>query len=287
MHSGAHIMSDSERLKGLLDGSIDPSEIEGDPGLYSMAERIYGRDALEEMGVNKPVKPKAHGISVSNGNGGVEIPEGEESDDEGGLGGAKTSTRPVFSIVVSLLCLSIVASNVAIGIGSYVPLCEDEVGPKELTYSSSATVNDGSLLISWTVTGMNISSNYSISWVISENGSNEVVDEGGSAWTAGETVRIQTENWMVTTPPYTYLSILSLEGEPVAFSNGTVGGLSVLAMTSDPTPNCDENTRLLWSELPEYNDLDSWGQAGTGGVIDGALMMLFSLITIRLMLRKR
>ena len=35
-------MSDSDRLKGLLDGSIEPSEIEENPELYSMAERIYG-----------------------------------------------------------------------------------------------------------------------------------------------------------------------------------------------------------------------------------------------------
>ena len=33
-------MSDSDKLKGLLDGSIEPSEIEQDPALYCMAERI-------------------------------------------------------------------------------------------------------------------------------------------------------------------------------------------------------------------------------------------------------
>ena len=33
-------MSDSERVKGLLDGTVDPSELEGDPELYSLAERI-------------------------------------------------------------------------------------------------------------------------------------------------------------------------------------------------------------------------------------------------------
>ena len=76
-------MSDSDRLKGLLDGSIEPSEIEENPELYSMAERIYGRDALEEMGVSRPAKPKVHGISVSNGNGGVELPEVEDTTETG------------------------------------------------------------------------------------------------------------------------------------------------------------------------------------------------------------
>ena len=254
---------------------------------YSMAERIYGRDALEEMGVNPPVKPKTHGIAISNGNGGVLLPEeAQEEVDE--VGELRKPRRPTILISASVICLCIVASNVAIGIGTYVPLCEDEVGPKVLTYSSSATEIDGSLLISWTVTGMNLSSNYSITWVISENGSNEVVDEGGSSWTAGETVRIQTENWMVTKPPYTYLSVLHLEGVPVAYSNGTVGdSIQVLANIEQLTPKCDDNTRLLWTELPEYNNINSWDSAGTGGIIDGALMMLFGLSTVLLLLRKR
>ena len=279
-------MSDSDKLKGLLDGSIEPSEIEQDPALYSMAERIYGRDALEEMGVSRPAKPKSHGISVSNGNGGVVLPEADDAL-EGPPDILTKQRKPIFSIVISLLCLSIVASNVAIGIGSYVPLCQDEVVPKDLAYSSSATVIDGKLLISWTVTGMNISSNYSISWIVSENGSNEIVDQGGSSWMAGETVRIQTENWMVTKPPYTYLSVLSLEGVAIAYSNGTVGDVSTMADVGDSGGGCDDNTRLLWSELPEYNDLSSWDEAGTGGIIDGALMTVFGLLTLRLMIRKR
>jgi len=280
-------MSDSERLKGLLDGSIDPSVIEEEPALYSMAERIYGRDALEEMGVSAPVKPKAHGIAISNGNGGVELPEvaideGEEVDD------LRKPRSSRLLITVSVICLCIVASNVAIGIGAYVPLCEDEVGPKVLTYTSSATEIGESLYISWTVTGMNISSNYSITWVISEDGSNEVIDEGGSSWTAGETVRIQTENWLVSKPPYTYLSVLHHEGVPVAYSNGTVGdSVQALADIVQLNPKCEDNTRLLWSEMPEYSDIDSWDSAGSGGIIDGALMMLFGLTTILLFLRKR
>lgn len=280
-------MSDSERLKGLLDGSMEPSEIEEDPALYSMAERIYGRDALEEMGVNPPVKPKAHGIKASNGNGGVELPE-VPIDEEEVKGGMKKPRRSKILITVSVICLFVVASNVAIGIGTYVPLCEDEVGPQVLTYTSSASEIEGTLYISWTVAGMNISSNYSITWVISEDGSNEVVDEGGSSWTAGETVRIQTENWPVTKPPYTYLSVLHLEGVAVAYSNGTVGdSVQALANIQQLTPKCEDNTRLLWSELPEYNDISSWDSAGTGGIIDGALMMLFGLTTMLLLLRKR
>ena len=47
-------MPDSDAVRRLLEGDIDPVEIEQDPELYSMAERIYGSEALEEMGVHPP-----------------------------------------------------------------------------------------------------------------------------------------------------------------------------------------------------------------------------------------
>ena len=72
-------MDASERIKGVLDGSIQPSEISGDEELYYMAERIYGRDALENMGVEPPVKPPELGTVTLNGNGGVEIPDSEST----------------------------------------------------------------------------------------------------------------------------------------------------------------------------------------------------------------
>jgi len=51
---GANQMSNVEKVKQLLDGTLDPAELELDADLYSMAERIYGREALEEMGVSAP-----------------------------------------------------------------------------------------------------------------------------------------------------------------------------------------------------------------------------------------
>ena len=47
-------MPNSDSVRRLLEGDIDPVEIEQDPELYSMAERIYGSEALEEMGVLAP-----------------------------------------------------------------------------------------------------------------------------------------------------------------------------------------------------------------------------------------
>ena len=50
--NGRGAMGDSNSIKGVLDGTIDPSEISGDKKLYSMAERIYGREALEGWGLS-------------------------------------------------------------------------------------------------------------------------------------------------------------------------------------------------------------------------------------------
>ena len=47
-------MPDNDSVRRLLEGNIDPVEIEQYPELYSMAERIYGSEALEEMGVPAP-----------------------------------------------------------------------------------------------------------------------------------------------------------------------------------------------------------------------------------------
>ena len=47
-------MSSPDAVRRLLEGEIDPTEIEGDANLYSMAERIYGSEVLEEMGVTPP-----------------------------------------------------------------------------------------------------------------------------------------------------------------------------------------------------------------------------------------
>jgi hypothetical protein len=47
-------MPDPDAVRRLLEGAIDPVEIEGDAALYTMAERIYGREVLEEMGVLAP-----------------------------------------------------------------------------------------------------------------------------------------------------------------------------------------------------------------------------------------
>ena len=48
--NGRRAMEGSDKIKGVLDGSIDPQEISGDKKLYSMAERIYGRGCFGRDG---------------------------------------------------------------------------------------------------------------------------------------------------------------------------------------------------------------------------------------------
>jgi hypothetical protein len=50
----AYYMTDTELMKKLLDGTLDVVELENNPHLYVLAERIYGREALEEMGIMGP-----------------------------------------------------------------------------------------------------------------------------------------------------------------------------------------------------------------------------------------
>ena len=73
------------------------------------------------------------------------------------------------------------------------------------------------------------------------------------------------------------------EGAEIAQSNdcsGNSSGVSALAEMSDIEMLCEDNTRLLWDEADEYKSIDSWAPAGEGGLLDGALLMLFGLISM-------
>ena len=119
-------MDASERIKGVLDGSIQPSEISGDEELYYMAERIYGRDALENMGVEPPVKPPELGTVTLNGNGGVEIPNSESSPESENNQKIKVKRRRIVIPLIMFLCLIISSYNVSFGFGSVITLCSEE-----------------------------------------------------------------------------------------------------------------------------------------------------------------
>jgi len=273
-------MEDSDRIKGVLDGTIDPSEISGDKKLYSMAERIYGREALEEMGVEPPVEPPESGIKAMNGNGGVEIPI-KDSVGTVNLGSQKKPRRRVVLPLIMFTLLTISGFNVVVGIGTVLPLCEDEPPEQELEFSSSAQLQNNTLFIVWKMTGLNNGSSYTIEWQVSQNGSAEIVDTGNSTWVSdNDPVRFDNRNWYVDAPPYSYLSTLYEDDLIVAFSNGSGDSITTLSDEANWVSYCDSNTRLIWTEYQDFENKDAWGESGTGEIADGAMMMLFALMMI-------
>ena len=273
-------MEDSDKIKGVLDGTIDPSEISGDKKLYSMAERIYGREALEDMGVEPPVEPPESGIKAMNGNGGVEIPI-KDSVGTVNLGSRKKPRRRVVLPLIMFTLLTISGFNVVVGIGTVLPICEDEPPEQELEFSSSAQLQNNTLFIVWKMTGLNNGSSYTIEWQVSQNGSAEIVDTGNSTWVSdNDPVRFDNRNWYVDAPPYSYLSTLYEDDLIVAFSNGSGDSITTLSDEANRVSYCDSNTRLIWTEYQDFENKDAWGESGTGEIADGAMMMLFALMMI-------
>lgn len=270
-------MDASERIKGVLDGSIQPSEISGDEELYYMAERIYGRDALENMGVEPPVKPPELGTVTLNGNGGVEIPDSESSPESKNNQKIKVKRRRIVIPLIMFLCLIISSYNVSFGLGSVITLCSEEEPVQELEMDTSSHLNEnGTLYIVWNMYGLNNYSEYVLEWSVSQNGSSEVVEDGISEWNLSESARITSFNWVIEEPPYSYLSTLFEDGIPVAWSNGSGEQvITVLSESAEQGTYCNDNTRLIWAEYSNLESKEAWGEAGTGGIIDGALIMMF------------
>ena len=273
-------MGDSNSIKGVLDGTIDPSEISGDKKLYSMAERIYGREALEEMGVEPPVEPPESGIKAMNGNGGVEIPI-KDSLGTVNVDSRKKPRRRVVLPLIMFALLTISGFNVVVGIGTVLPLCEDDPPEQELEFSSSAQLQNNTLFIVWKMTGLNNGSFYTIEWQVSQNGSSEIVDIGNSTWVSdNDPVRFDNRNWYIDATPYSYLSTLYEDDLMVAFSNGSGDSITTLSDDANRVSYCESNTRLIWTEYQDFESKDAWGESGTGEIADGAMMMLFALMMI-------
>ena len=279
-------MSDSERVKGLLDGSMDPTELEGDTELYALAERIYGREALEEMGVAAPERPpEVHPpLSAEGDNLGVELPEFEgDPEDLDGKSASGGPRRRWFVLLIGLIGASLVGVNVAVGIGQFLPLCVDDLEPDPLSFTVTANEQDSTLYVTWTVANLNLSTSYSIQWYISQNGSSEVVDDGFHNWTSSLDSYAHTEHRSVTTAPWCFISSLYEESVKVSEANGCIGDsstVSTLASVSPSQPMCEDHTRLLWEKASDYGSIESWTSSGTGDLIDGALLMLFGLMTL-------
>ena len=227
------------------------------------------------------VIPEVH----SNGNNlDVELPEHVEEVElpEASSKSSFLPSRRRVMLMAGVVGLVLVGVNVAVGLGQYLSLCEDQLEQPPLSFTSTSNWQNDTFYITWTTSNLNSSVDYSIHWSLSQNGSVEHVDSGWFNWT-GSTTMVHSENRPTTTPPWCYISTLYSEGAEIAQSNdcsGNSSGVSALAEMSDIEMLCEDNTRLLWDEADEYKSIDSWAPAGEGGLLDGALLMLFGLISM-------
>ena len=146
---------DGNRLKELLDGQLSPEEIADDPVLASLAERIYGTDFLDRVGITRGEAKRALAEQFSEIEGddllidvlpddGPPLPmpddmppnPSHDMGDETYQGGR--SLKHKLTLFSGLSGLIAVFVNLFYGFGNFLSGCADEV---HSTCSSSMKLN--------------------------------------------------------------------------------------------------------------------------------------------------
>ena len=218
------LMNEAERLRDLLDGSMDPSELEIYEEYYKLAERIYGREALDEMGISTPVEVDEIVEQVGNSEFTHDVimptPIKEIKEKDENTENPKNKRRK-FVFLAGILGLIIISANIVVGINSIVDLCEDEETMGEIEFRSTPQVNENTLTIYWTVENTTANQTYTITWDISQNGSQELVESGELFWIANSNSFSTSTSVTVQTEPYAYSSkLLDENGTIIATTNG-------------------------------------------------------------------
>ena len=277
------LMNEAQRLRDLLDGSMDPSELESYKEYYKLAERIYGREALDEIGISSPQEVEENQAPTGNSEFTHDVilpePKSEIIENQIQLKEIK-SKRRVLVLIVGMIGLILVSTNIAVGVNSIVDLCEDEDPMGEIEFRAQHQVNGNTITIFWTVTNTTIDSQYSIKWDVSQNGSQELVGSGEINWTANGESFSHSNMTTVQIEPYAYSSTLFGENETViATVSGSHSSSEVSSMsTIESSKLCEDNPKLKLSEIMNYDDINSWESQGEGDIIDGMLLMLFTFI---------
>ena len=287
------IMNEGERLRELLDGSMDPSELENYNEFYRLAERIYGREALDEMGITTPEEieeEKAqNGSSEFTHDVILPSPKADSPEEEINIQRRNPKRRLILTII-GVIGLLLVSSNIAVGINSIIPveLCEDTEAPGDIGFEATQTVNGTTFTIIWSMDNLTINQNYTITWDISQNGSQELVDSGSYTWFATGNVHIHLKSVNVQTEPYAWSAELLDENLTIiSTTNGDYSSSGVTTMSIIETvKKCEDNPKLKLGEITDYKNLDSWTQTGDGDMLDGMLIMTLSFISL-LGLRKK
>ena len=116
-------MSSLDEIKNLLDGTLNPESLEDNLELYEMAESIYGREVLEQMGVEAPERP-SESIVQPNGDAKQEVqmpivPIAPEPIPE------TPKSRRWGLFVFTTIAISLILTNLVVGYGSFIPLCDE------------------------------------------------------------------------------------------------------------------------------------------------------------------
>lgn len=287
------IMNEGERLRELLDGSMDPSELENYNEFYRLAERIYGREALDEMGITTPEEiekeKEQNGSSEFTHDVILPSPKADSPEEEINIQ-RRNPKRRLLLTIIGVIGLLLVSSNIAVGINSIIPveLCEDTEAPGDIGFEATQTVNGTTFTIIWSMDNLTINQNYTITWDISQNGSQELVDSGSHTWFATGNVYIHLKSVNVQTEPYAWSAELLDENLTIiSTTNGDYSSSGVTTMSIIETvKKCEDNPKLKLGEITDYKNLDSWTQTGDGDMLDGMLIMTLSFISL-LGLRKK
>ena len=287
------IMNEGERLRELLDGSMDPSELENYNEFYRLAERIYGREALDEMGITTPEEiekeKEQNGSSEFTHDVILPSPKADSPEEEINIQ-RRNPKRRLLLTIIGVIGLLLVSSNIAVGIDSIIPveLCEDTEAPGDIGFEGTQTVNGTTFTIIWSMDNLTINQNYTITWDISQNGSQELVDSGSYTWFATGNVYIHLKSVNVQTEPYAWSAELLDENLTIiSTTNGDYSSSGVTTMSIIETvKKCEDNPKLKLGEITDYKNLDSWTQTGDGDMLDGMLIMTLSFISL-LGLRKK
>ena len=287
------IMNEGERLRELLDGSMDPSELENYNEFYRLAERIYGREALDEIGITSPEEiekeKEQNGSSEFTHDVILPSPKADSPEEEINIQRRNPKRRLILTII-GVIGLLLVSSNIAVGIDSIIPveLCEDTEAPGDIGFEATQTVNGTTFTIIWSMDNLTINQNYTITWDISQNGSQELVDSGSYTWFATGKVHIHLKSVNVQTEPYAWSAELLDENLTIiSTTNGDYSSSGVTTMSIIETvKKCEDNPKLKLGEITDYKNLDSWTQTGDGDMLDGMLIMTLSFISL-LGLRKK
>jgi hypothetical protein len=261
---------------------------------YRLAERIYGREALDEMGITTPEEIEEE--KAQNGSSefthDVILPSSKtDSKVEETINLDKKPKRKLFLTLIGIIGLFLVVSNILVGVDAIVPLCEEVEPLGEIEFTNDIVFNGSTstLTIYWGVENVNIGENYTITWDISQNGSQELVDSGNFSWLANGNSFIHAYSVSVEIEPYSWITKL-LDGNMTIISttNGDYSSSEVSAMSIIVSEkNCEDNQKLILSEIMDYQDIDSWTQTGNGDMLDGMLIMTFSFISLLGMRKKR